>query len=435
MYIQRPEIYSIDKQCYRFEVWRIFITMETKKLVVFGYGQRGRGYAAFAKTHPAKFALAAIIEINEEKIQAAKEQHPGVPIFTDYREFLRQKISADVVAVATQDEQHKEHAIGMMEAGYHLLLEKPISNNIADCRAIYQASKKYDRKVVVCHVLRYTPYYSTIKKYIDDGELGEIVTIHASENVGYYHQAHSFVRGPWRNSKESSPMILAKCCHDMDIIRYLMGERCLSINSYGGLYYFNEKNAPKGCAQYCSECKYENCPYNAQKLYTMPHIKEFAGYFTLKVEDEEIIKELKGTQYDKCVFKTDNDVVDHQVTVMQFENGKTACHTMTAFSKEIYRDIKIHGTKAELVGVIESNKFEIRYFGGETKEVNVDLSAVDVGGHGGGDYYLMNGLYELLNGKEVAGISYLDVSLESHLMSLNAEESRLQNGKTIKIEI
>ncbi len=409
--------------------------METKKLVIFGYGQRGIGYAAFAKKYPEKFELVAIIEINEEKIQAAKERHPGVRIFTDYREFLAEKISADVVAVATQDEQHKEHAIAMMEAGYHLLLEKPISNNIADCKAIYEASKKYDRKVVVCHVLRYTPYYSTIKKYINDGELGEIVTIHASENVGYYHQAHSFVRGPWRNTKESSPMILAKCCHDMDIIRYLMGERCLSVNSYGGLHYFNEEHAPEGSAEYCSDCKYKDCPYNAQKLYTTPGIKNFAGYFTLKWDDEEILEELKGTQYDKCVFKTDNDVVDHQVTIMQFENGKTACHTMTAFSKSIYRDIKIHGTKAELVGVIESNKFEIRYFGGETKEVAVDLSAADVGGHGGGDYYLMDGLHKVLNGQEAEGISYLDVSMESHLMSFAAEESRLENGKTKNIKI
>jgi len=215
----------------------------------------------------------------------------------------------------------------------------------------------------------------------------------------------------------------------------LMGERCLAVNSYGGLYYFNKEHAPEGSAAYCSDCKYKDCSYNAQKLYITPGIKCFAGYFTLKWEDEEILEELKGTQYDKCVFKTDNDVVDHQVTIMQFENGKTACHTMTAFSKSIYRDIKIHGTKAELVGVIESNKFEIRYFGGETKEVEVDLSAADVGGHGGGDYYLMDGLHKVLNGQEVEGISYLDVSMESHLMSLYAEESRLENGKTKNIKI
>ena len=407
--------------------------METKKLVVFGFGARGVGYANFAKAYPQKFELVAIIEVNEKRIEKAKQEHPNARIFTDYHNFLDAKIAADIVAVCTQDEDHKEHSIAMMQAGYDLLLEKPIANNKEDCLAIYEASVKYNKKVVVCHVLRYTPFYSSLKRLIDSGELGDVVTINASENVGYFHQAHSFVRGPWRNKAQSSPMILAKCCHDMDILRYLMGEKCISVNSYGGLYYFKEENAPKGCAAYCSECKYSDCTYKAQTLYTTPGIKPFSAYFTLRCEDEEILEDLKGTQYDKCVFKTDNDVVDHQVTIMQFANGKTACHTMTAFSREIYRDIKIHGTKAELYGVVEDNSYEIRYFGGEVKKVTIDLSAVNVGGHMGGDFFLMNSLYNVLNGEVGEGVTYLDVSIESHLMSFAAEESRLQNGKTEKI--
>lgn len=403
--------------------------MQTKKLVVFGLGARGKIYATFAKTYPDKFDLVAIIENNPKRLENAKTAYPGARLFSNYHDFLAENIAADIVAVATQDEDHKEHAVAMMRAGYDLLLEKPIANNKADCLAIYEASKQYKRKVIICHVLRYTPFYSTVKRIIDSGKLGEIITIHASENVGYYHQAHSFVRGPWRNKAQSSPMILAKCCHDMDILRFLMGEECLSVSSYGDLYYFNTKNAPKGATQYCSDCPHADCIYKAQTIYLSEAGRPFAAYFTAKeLTDENVLTDLKGSQYDKCVFQTDNDVVDHQVTIMQFAKGKTACHTMTAFSKEIYRDLKIHGTKAELVGVVENNSIEIRYFGGDVEKITVDISAANVGGHMGGDYFMMNSVYQDLNGEKADGITYLDVSIDSHLISFSAEESRLNGG-------
>ena len=409
--------------------------MDTKKLVVFGLGARGNIYATFAKTYPEKFNLVAIIENDEKRLEYAKTAYPGVRLFKDYKDFLPEKIGADIVAVATQDEDHKEHAIAMMQAGYDLLLEKPIANNKEDCLAIYEASKRYDKKVVICHVLRYTPFYSTVKRYIDSGKLGDVITIHASESVGYYHQAHSFVRGPWRNKAQSSPMILAKCCHDMDILRYLMGEECLSVNSYGDLFYFNQEHAPKGAAAYCSDCLHKDCIYKAQTIYTSERGRGFSAYFTTREKtDENILADLAKTQYDRCVFGCDNDVVDHQVTIMQFANGKTACHTMSAFSKEIYRDLKIYGTKAELVGVIENNAFEVRYFGGQVEHITVDISSANVGGHMGGDYCMMNSLYKALNGEEAEGITYLDVSIERHLMSFAAEESRINGGKTCRLE-
>ena len=409
--------------------------METKKIVVFGLGNRGSIYATFAKMYPDKFDLVAIIENNAQRIELAEKNFGGVPLFKDYNDFLKAKISADIVAIATQDEQHVEHAVAMMKGGYDLLLEKPIANTKEGCLEIYNCGKIYGRKAVVCHVLRYTPFYSTVKRIITSGKLGEVITINASENVGFYHQAHSFVRGPWRNKKQSSPMILAKCCHDMDILRYLMDEECKSVSSFGDLYYFNEKNAPEGATQYCSDCPIaEKCLYNAQKLYTNDDYLWTTNYFSNSDNPkEQILKDLKHTQYDKCVFKNDNDVVDHEVTIMQFNKGKTACHTMTAFSQKIYRDIKIHGTKAELVGNMEDNFIEIRYFTGEIEKVEVDTSGITVGAHMGGDYFMMNSLFKALNGEKVEGITYLDVSIESHLMSFAAEESRLNGGKPIEI--
>ena len=409
--------------------------MERKRIVVFGYGQRGRGYATFAKNNPDKFEVVAVIETDENRIDKVKEEHPCARVFRDYHDFIKEKIAADIVAVCTQDESHREHAVAMMEAGYDLLLEKPIANDLNDCKAIYEASVRLKRKVIVCHVLRYSPFYSAIKKVVDSGVLGEVITVNASENVGYFHQAHSFVRGPWRRKDESSPMILAKCCHDMDIIRYLMGEKCLSVNSYGSLFYFNKEHAPDGATEYCSDCpRKDECIWNAQKLYTNDDYLWTTGYFVKgDNKKEDILRDLAYTKYDKCVFHSDNDVVDHQVTIMLFENGKTACHTMTAFSKAIYRDIKLHCTKAELYGLMEDNKFEIRYFDKPTEVVTIDLSNVNSGGHNGGDYYMMNSLYAALNGEKADGITYLDVSIESHFMSFAAEKSRLNCGETVYI--
>ena len=410
--------------------------MKTKKLVVFGLGNRGNIYASFAKMHPEKFQLTAIIENNEKRIEYAERNFGGVPLFKDYKDFLKAKIDADIVAVATQDEQHEEHSIAMMKAGYDLLLEKPIASTKEGCLKIYECSKKYGRKVVVCHVLRYTPFYSTIKDIISSGKLGEIVTINASENVGYYHQAHSYVRGPWRNKEQSSPMILAKCCHDMDIYRYLMEEPCLSVSSFGGLYYFNEEHAPDCSTRYCSDCPLKDCVYKAQKIYSV-NCRWGAGHFSNKESSDEnlpaILEDLKHSQYDRCVYRCDNDVVDHQVVIMNFARGKTASHTMTAFSQTIYRDIKVHGTKAELSGNMETSLIEIRYFDGRTEKINVDVSGAKVGTHMGGDYYLMNSLFEFANDKKIEGITCLDESIESHLMCFAAEDSRLNNGKPFNI--
>ena len=407
--------------------------MKTKRLVVFGFGQRGSNYASFAQRYPEKFNLVAIIENDQKRRDKAKSLYPNAKIYTDYCDFVKAGLKADLVAVATQDSAHKEHSIAMMAAGYDLLLEKPIATTEKDCRIIYSASKKYNRKVFVCHVLRYTPFYSTVKNIIDDGKLGEIITINASENVGFYHQAHSFVRGPWKNKEESCSMILAKCCHDMDIIRYLMNESCLSVNSYGSLFHFKEQNAPENSARFCSDCPVNDCVYKAQKLY-LTDIRWGVSYFTTKeTTDQNILEDLKYTPYDRCVYKCNNNVVDHQNTIINFANGKTACHTLTAFSKKCYRDIKIHGTKAELVGNVEDNSIEIRTFGGDTEKITINLEEVDVGGHMGGDFYMMENLYKELNGEKTKGISYLDVSMESHLMCFAAEKSRIHNGKTVKI--
>lgn len=404
--------------------------MKTQKLAVVGYGQRGSIYADYSLSHPDEFTVTAIVETDPGRQKLAASLHP-CPVFSDYKEFLSAGIEADIVAVATQDKDHKEHAIACMKAGYDLLLEKPIATSPEDCEAIYEASVKYGRKVIVCHVLRYTPFYSKLKEVVDSGVLGDIVTMNTTECVGYYHQAHSFVRGPWRNSYEACPMILAKCCHDMDMIRYIIGKKCLSASSFGGLTHFTEKNAPEGSAAYCSDCKCTDCVYKAQTIYEREEF--FRGYFTTDISNEGNWREkLVHSPYDRCVYRCDNDVVDHQVCIFEFEDGVTVSHSMNAFSKKIYRDIKIHGTKAELVGNMEDLYLELRPFGGEV--VRYDFSDANTSGnHGGGDLSMMHSIYLERNGKLAPGITYIDVSIDSHRMSFGAEKSRISGGMPIKI--
>ncbi len=409
--------------------------METKKLAVLGYGGRGSIYGEFAIRYPEKFKLVAACDIDETRLYRPKSQ--GAKTFTDYKEFLDAGLEIDLVAICSQDAQHKEHAIYALERGYDLLLEKPIAQNKQDCIDICDCAKKNNRKVYVCHVLRYSKFYSTVKDIIDSGELGEVINIQAQEGVSYYHISNSFVRGPWRNSDESCPMILAKCCHDMDIIRYLMGDKCISVNSYGSRKFFNKEHQPDGATQYCSDCPHaKTCIYNAQRIYTTDEYRWMAGYFVKEGgnDDENVLKWLNKSQYDKCVFNTDNNVVDNQQTLMLFENGKTAVHTMTGFTRRVYRDLKVHGTKAELYGVMEDSYIEIRTFGGDIKIINVDTSEATLGSHNGSDYFMMEQLYKELNGVKGKGITYIDISLESHLMSFAAEESRLNNGKTTLIK-
>lgn len=400
-----------------------------KKIAILGYGQRGSIYAGYALKYPQEFEVTAIIENNPDRLNLARALF-DCPVYEDYKAFLKDKIEADIVAICTQDAQHRLHAEECMKAGYDLLLEKPIAATYEDCQSISAAAEKYKRRVIVCHVLRYTPFYKKIKEIVDAGEIGKIVTLCATENVGFYHQAHSFVRGPWRNSKESSPMILAKCCHDLDIIRWLMDAKCKEISSFGELSFFTEENAPACAAEYCSDCKVSDCIYNALRIYR-DH-EWMANYFMSgEKTPQRIAEHLRHTKYDKCVFKTDNDVVDHQVTIMKFDGDKTAMHQMTAFSKEIYRDIKIHGTKAELYGLMEDNYLEIRFFAGKVEKINLNPQ-IAYGNHGGGDAGLMHDLYCALNGEETEGISYLDVSMDSHKMAFFAERSRLQD-KTMKM--
>ena len=398
--------------------------------VVLGAGSRGSTYAGYAKEHPEELKIVAIAEPRKDRLDALAEE-VGVPQeyrFRHWEELLAQPKLADCAFVCTLDDDHTAPALKAMELGYHLLLEKPMSNQEEECRLIAETAKKTGRRLTICHVLRYTPFYMTLKALIDRGEVGQVTTINQIENVGYWHQAHSFVRGNWRNTKETSPMLLQKSCHDMDIILWLMGSNCTRVQSFGSLGYFTPENAPEGAAKRCLDgCPHvETCPYSAPKLYLdMERTGWPVDVITTDMSEEGRRKALEEGPYGRCVYYCDNDVVDRQGVNLEFENGSVATFTMTGLSADFFRELKIFGTKGQIEANMGTKEIVLHCFGGEKETISVDVS-MEGSGHGGGDFGIMRDFIRVLRdgGESRTGAA---VSLQSHLICFAAEKSRTEH--------
>lgn len=402
--------------------------MKTLTAVVLGAGSRGRVYSEYAKKHPQELRIVAVAEPREDRRNLLADEL-GVPEecrFSCWQDALNRERMADCVLVCTLDDDHIEPAMRAMELGYDVLLEKPMSNTEEECRAIVQMANRTGRTLVVCHVLRYTPFYTTLKRLIDEGKIGEVTTINQIENVGYWHQAHSFVRGNWRSVRETSPMILQKSCHDMDIILWLMGKDCKRVHSFGSLRHFNADNAPEGAPERCLDgCPHAGkCPYYAPKLYMdMNKTGWPVDVITTDLSEEGRRKALEEGPYGRCVYRCDNDVVDRQVVNMEFEGGAVATFTMTGLSADFCRQIKIFGTEGQIEANMGTKQIVLHRFWEEKQTIPLDEVAGSGGGHGGGDFGLMREFLQILRDGGVSR-SGAEVSLQSHLICFAAERSR-----------
>lgn len=411
---------------------------------VCGFGNRGmEAYAAYAKTCPDQMQLVAVADLLPQRRQAAVEEFGVAPqrVFESAQQLFQAGKLADVMIISTQDRDHVAQALQALELGYDLILEKPISPDWAECIALRDKAVETGRKVVVCHVLRYTPFYSTLKRMLAEGAIGQLQTIDAVEHVAYWHQAHSFVRGNWRSSQETSPMILAKSCHDMDILRWLADAPCRALSSFGHLSHFRPEHAPKGAALRCLDgCEAKgSCPYDAEHIYLDHETTGFrAGAHGWPVTvlcngtatEAGIYEALKTGPYGRCVYHCDNDVVDHQVVAMEFENEVTATFTMTAFTRENRRTIRLMGTLGEIEGDMLRHEIVYRPFGKPVEHIDC-RSAKASGGHGGGDGGLMQAAFALFSGQAGEALTDICASVDSHLMALAAEQSRTQGGKRV----
>ena len=408
--------------------------------IILGAGGRGMTYAQFANEHPDRLRITGVAEPRDwNRAYIAETYHlPEENVVTDWHSLAERPRMADAVIICTQDAMHADPAVAFANKGYAMLLEKPMAPNEADCRRIIQAVKDNHILFGVCHVMRYTRYTQMLKAVVDSGAIGEVISVQHLEPVGYWHQAHSFVRGNWRNEKESSFMLLAKSCHDLDWLRYIIGEECESVSSFGSLAHFkkSEKPAKAGDATRCLHCAYEpECPYSAKKIYLGRLAQGDTGWpvdvLTPTPTVETVTDALENGPYGRCVYECDNDVVDHQVVNLLFKKGKTATFTMTAFNKASDRKTRIFGTRGEIYG--DGQNIEIfDFLTDQTRTIDTEAGAGDdtaLGGHGGGDYGLMDHFVSAVAENDPSLIlSGADESLESHLMVFAAERARRENS-------
>ena len=421
------------------------INMKKITVAVIGCGSRGIDAYSTIMSQGNKFKPVAFCDSRKVRLDLAKKKF-GIKsdmLFLDEKKFFKKKL-ADLCIIATQDRDHVRHAINALKLGYDVLCEKPITSDIKECNKLIEAQKKYKKKVIICHVLRYAPAFVEVSKLLDSGVIGKLIDIDAIEQVAYWHESHSYVRGNWRNSKTTSPMILAKCCHDMDLLQYYAKSRCKCISSMGSLDFFTKKNKPKGAADRCQNCKYiDTCPYSAKTLY-VKWWKDAGSPTTIwpcnvictdyPLTAAKIKKAYESNGYGRCVFSCDNNVVDHQQSIITFENGITANLCMTAFTGKAGRIYLFHGTYGEIDLNEEKRTLSVKVYGKKEKIIKFDdIIKKESMGHGGGDEALVDALYNILTSK-VNAQTTLQASIESHLMCYAAEESRLHDGKLVYIK-
>lgn len=401
------------------------------KLALIGAGARGMIYSRYAY-HILGDEIVAVADRHTEKLERARREF-GTPqnmLFTDPLALVQGVPEADALIVASMDRDHYAHAMAGLERGWHLLLEKPISPDPLECLKISRKAEEKKLSVTVCHVLRYSPFFIRIRDILSSGKLGKIVCIDHTENVGNFHMAHSFVRGNWRNSDLSSPIIMQKSCHDLDILLWLTGKRALKISSAGSLCFFKPENAPAGSTERCLDCPVAaSCRFDARKAY-LPVIGSWpAEVLTQDQTEEGILKALREGRYGRCVFRCDNNVCDHQTTLIEFEDGITAAFTLSGMTNRMCRTIHIMCENGELWGDDEKGEIRISSFrsnnvSGYEEEV-IHIGAVS-GDHSGGDQGLMEDFSAGLHGRrESESRSSVHRSVESHLMACAAEISRL----------
>jgi len=403
------------------------------RVAVVGAGDRGKDrYGAYGIQHPEKIDFVAVAEPIAARRKAFQKQH-GIGddlAFETWKDLMVAGLALDGVIIATQDDMHFEPTKAALELGYDVLLEKPMSNTLEETIALGELAKKHKNTFMICHVLRYTPFYSRIKAIIESGQIGQVMSIQHNENIGYYHMAHSFVRGNWRNKLLSSPIILAKSCHDMDLLLWLAGDRCKKVTSYGSLSHFKADNQPKAASDRCLTCACESeCPYSSKKLY-YKHIGTWpTTVITENQTTDGVTQALQEGPYGRCVYKCDNDVCDHQVTILEFESGLTATFNLSAFTEKTNRTIKVMGTLGEIRGDDRKNAIEVKYFGRDQHDyIEPRLVA---GGHGGGDTGIMEDFIALLEKKPGQALTSAEISVESHVLAFAADASRQSNTSVV----
>lgn len=403
---------------------------------VVGAGNRGQGYAAWVRDHPHLARVVAVAEPDDRRRAAFAQAHglAADAVLSDWRDLLDRPRVADAVIIATRDRQHVDPAVQLAAQGYDILLEKPIAPTLAECEQVAAAARAGGGIAAVCHVLLYTPHTRVLRQVLASGRIGEIASVQHLEPLGYWHQAHSYVRGAWRRQDEATFMLLAKSCHDIDWLQYIVGRPIRRVSSFGGLVHFTPEHAPAGASERCVDCPLvHTCEYSAVRIYGDRLAAGEVGWPVSVVVDpptpEGLDEALRTGPYGRCVYHCDNDVVDHQVVSMEFDGGATGVFTMTGFSEFADRRTTIFGTHGQIT--TDGRFIDVLEFAGERRErIDVAISgdATAAGGHAGGDAGLMAAFTHAVASRDTSGLpSGIEASLASHRVVFAAEHARLES--------
>ena len=395
--------------------------------ITLGAGNRGNVYGGFALAYPEQLTIigeAEPVAIRNERY-AKKHNIKSENRFHTWEDVFKIPKFADAIIITTPDNLHYGPCMKALEMGYDVLLEKPISPSEKECRDILALTKKTGRIVGVCHVLRYAPYFVKLKELMQSGAVGQVISIQHMEPISHVHMSHSYVRGNWHSSKETTPIILAKSCHDLDILRWMTGKPCRSIQAFGDLKWFKKENAPAGSTARCTDgCKIEaECPYSALRIYyrNRQRLNVLDLPDDVNLQPAAIIEKLKTTNYGRCVYQMDNDQPDHYITNIQFADSVTASFSMEAFTAYEGRRTRVMGSMGDIVGDMTS--FTLTDF--RTGKKTEWKEGTDM--HGGGDWRLAADWVQAVSQHNPALLtSTIDQSIESHVMGFMAEKSRLE---------
>jgi predicted dehydrogenase len=405
------------------------------RIAVAGAGGRGSTYAALAA---GSADIVAVAEPRAHHRRAFTERHASVAVYENWQDMLAAGRVADAVIIATQDADHVGAATAFAAAGYDILLEKPMATDEADCAAIVAAVERAGVTMAVCHVLRYTPYTRALKSLLDSGRIGELVAVQHREPVGFWHFAHSFVRGNWRRTDESTFLLLSKSCHDLDWLSHVIGRPAARVSSFGSLKHFRPEAAPTGATDRCVTCPVEpDCAYSAPRIYQAgldnagPQ-RYFTGIVAPTMTSADLATALRDGPYGRCVYACDNDVVDHQVVNVEYEGGATASFTLSAFTPMESRHTALFGTQGEIRG--DGRWLHVYDFHTQrTESINTMPNAVTADPHDGGDEGLITAFITALrDGDPTLLLSGAPESLASHRIVFAAERARL-TGTVVEI--
>lgn len=410
--------------------------MKKVRVLIIGAGNRGNQYASYSKHFPMEMEVVGVAEPNPARREAfVKRYNLTENIYETWQRALKADAFADAVIICTTDRDHYGPFMTAIKKGYDILLEKPIATNINDCKKIAKISEKSPQVTAICHVLRYSPYFVKIKEIVSSGALGEITCINHLEAIGHKHFAHSYVRGYWRKKAESGPLTLTKSCHDFDILNWLSDSKCVKISSFADLTHFKKDKAPKGSAERCLDCAVKKeCPYNAEEIYLT---NKYSEWPTSVITDDPtvggVMKALKDGPYGRCVYRSDNDVVDHQSTILKYQNQITASLTISAFTDgDIVgkRFTRVMGSRGELWGDFESINIT-DFITGKKETINIEIRETDKHGHhGGGDFGLVRDFLLSVNGQRK--VSRIEDGLAGHIQAFAADRSR-KTGKVARL--